>query len=334
MGLLVEGKWVDRWYDTEKTGGRFVRKPRTFRGSIGEGPYPAEAGRYHLYVSYACPWAHRTLIMRQLKGLEQLISVSVVDPRMADEGWVFAGAEAENQASFPGATVDHVHGALRMHELYTRAQADYTGRVTVPVLWDKQTDQIVNNESSEIIRIFDQAFDGIARPADDPRLPQRFYPEALRGAIDEVNELVYGSINDGVYRAGFATTQQAYDEAVEALFVALDTLEQRLAGQRYLVGDQLTEADIRLFTTLVRFDPVYHGHFKCNLSRLTDYPHLWGLTREIYQLPGVRETVDMDHIKHHYYWSHTSINPTRVVPAGPRLDFEAPHGRQTPSAGG
>jgi glutathionyl-hydroquinone reductase len=315
MGLLVQGKWQDRWYETKQSGGRFERKASSFRDQVsadGASGFLAEPGRYHLYVSLACPWAHRALIVRRLKQLEEVISLAVVDPLMGERGWVFSDA--------PGAA-DSVNGATQLYEVYLKARPDYTGRVTVPVLWDRQRQTIVNNESSEIIRIFNSAFDAWGDASVD------LYPEPLRAAIDEVNAEVYERVNNGVYKAGFATTQQAYEEAVTALFAALDELEARLGQQRYLVGDQITEADWRLFTTLVRFDPVYHGHFKCNLRRLADYPNLWGFTRELYQVPGVAETVDLDQIKRHYYWSHTSINPSQVVPLGPQLDFSAPHGR-------
>lgn len=320
MGLLIEGKWVDRWYDTGETKGRFVRKPRTFRDQVGaaDGRFPAQPGRYHLYVSLACPWAHRTLIYRAILGLEEAISVSVVHPHMGEEGWVFG--------DYPGATSDAIHGVTRLHEIYTRAQSDYTGRVTVPILWDTETHTIVNNESSEIIRQLDGAFRPWAQPKSE--LPQTFYPTDLRAEIDATNALVYDRINDGVYKAGFATRQEAYEEAVTALFEALDQLEERLARQRYLAGAVLTEADWRLLTTLLRFDAVYHGHFKCNRRRIVDYPHLWAYTRELYQVPGVAETVNFAHIQQHYYTSHTSINPTRIVPVGPELDFLVPHGRE------
>jgi putative glutathione S-transferase len=316
MGLLIEGTWHDRWYDTKKSDGKFIREATQFRRQVtadGSSGFAAEPGRYHLYVSLACPWAHRTLIFRKLKRLEQVISLSIVDPRMGSEGWVFSDA--------PGAIPDSVNGASRLYEVYLAARPDYSGRVTVPVLWDRQRGTIVNNESSEIIRIFNSAFDDLGDASED------FYPEELREQIDSINELVYQKVNNGVYRAGFATTQEAYEEAVEGLFETLDLLEQRLSQQRYLVGDRVTEADWRLFTTLVRFDPVYHGHFKCNLRRLRDYPNLWDYTRELYQWPGVAETVNLDHIKTHYYWSHTSINPHRIVPRGPEIDYTLPHGR-------
>lgn len=317
MGLLVEGEWRDRWYETASTGGRFVRQESAFRDRVsddGSTPFPAEAGRYHLYVSLACPWAHRTLIFRKLLGLEEAISISVVDPFMGEQGWSFSDA--------PGCIPDTVNGARHLHEIYVKADPRYTGRVTVPVLWDKRRATIVNNESSEIIRMLNAAFRALARPdAED------YYPEPLRKEIDEVNDFVYPNVNNGVYRCGFATTQEAYEEAFAALFSALDRLDARLASRRYLVGDRITEADWRLFTTLVRFDPVYVGHFKCNRRRIADHRHLSGYLRELYQVPGVAETVDLDHIKQHYYRSHPTINPTRVVPLGPELDWDAPHGR-------
>jgi len=322
MGLLIDGVWHDKWYDTKKSGGRFVRSDSAFRnwvtadgsaGPTGEGGFEAEAGRYHLYVSLACPWAHRTLIFRKLKKLEDLIDVSVVHHFMGSEGWTFETDEA--------ATGDRLFGANRLHEIYTRAKADYTGRVTVPVLWDKKRGTIVSNESAEIIRMFNSAFDGLTGDRQD------FYPEALREEIEAVNERVYHTVNNGVYKSGFATTQEAYEEAVEPLFETLDWLEDRLSRQRYLAGDRLTEADWRLFTTLVRFDPVYFGHFKCNIRRIADYDSLWAYTRELYQVPGVAETVNLHHIKAHYYGSHETVNPMRIVPVGPDIDFGAPHGR-------
>jgi len=314
VGLLIDGEWHDRWYDTKKTGGRFVRKQSAFRNWIGEGDFPAEPGRYHLYVSYACPWASRALIFRKLKGLENVIGLSVVDPLMLENGWSF------------GESGDSLTGITHLHELYTRARPDYTGRVTVPALWDRETQTIVNNESSEIIRILNTQFDEWGRDDLD------FYPEALRDQIDRINAFVYPNVNNGVYKAGFATTQQAYEDAATAVFEALDDLEERLAGQRYLCGERLTEADWRLFTTLVRFDPVYVRHFKCNLYCLREYPNLWGYTRELYQVPGIADTVDFDHIKRHYHKSHPTINPTRIVPIGPELDFDRPHGRDPLSA--
>jgi glutathionyl-hydroquinone reductase len=322
MGLLVDGKWQTAGDDTQSTGGTFVRKEARFRhwitadgrpGPSGVGGFKAEAGRYHLYVSLACPWAHRTLIFRQFKGLEDLISISVVNALMGDSGWTFE----------PGDRViaDSVHQVSHLHQIYTLAQPDYTGRVTVPILWDQQTQTIVSNESSEIIRMFNSAFDSITGNQLD------FYPPERQAEIDTLNQEIYLHINNGVYKAGFATTQSAYDEAVTALFATLDRLEQRLAHQRYLTGNQLTEADWRLFTTLVRFDAVYVGHFKCNLRRIQDYPHLSGYLRDLYQTPGIANTVDIAHIKAHYYGSHESINPTRIVPLGPALDFDAPHSR-------
>ncbi|HJL16571.1 MAG TPA: glutathione S-transferase family protein [Sandaracinaceae bacterium LLY-WYZ-13_1] len=309
MGLLVEGEWQDRWYDTKSTGGRFVRQKASFRDWVraDDPEHPAEAGRYHLYVSYACPWAHRTLIYRKLLGLEDALSVSVVHPDMLDRGWEFRdGCE------------DAIHGARYLYEVYLKADPQFTGRVTVPVLWDKKKQTIVNNESSEIIRMLDEEF-GVS----DPNLR----PEALRAEIDEINPRVYDQINNGVYKAGFATTQEAYDEAVSALFGALDWLEEHLEGKTYLVGERLTEADVRLFTTLVRFDPVYHHHFKCSRRRLRDYPNLWALTRRVYQTEGVADTVHMDHIRRHYFYSHESINPHRIVPIAPEIDFDAPVAR-------
>lgn len=322
MGLLVDGNWHDRWYDTAKTGGRYIRSDAQFRnwvtadgsaGLTGVGGFKAEPGRYHLYVSMACPWANRTLIFRTLKGLENVISISVVHWHMAERGWTFEPAE--------GVIPDPVNNADYMHEVYTAADPAYSGRVTVPILWDKQTGTIVSNESSEIIRMLNSAFDGAgAKPGD-------YYPEAHRGEIDEINARIYSSVNNGVYKAGFATTQKAYEEAVEPLFETLDWLEKRLAARRYLLGDVMTEADWRLFTTLIRFDPVYVGHFKCNIRRLEDYPNLWAYTRELYQYEDVAKTINMHHIKHHYYVSHTTINPSGVVPVGPELDLLAPHGR-------
>ena len=317
MGLLVEGKWEDQWYDTKSSGGRFVRQDSAFRGWVradGSTNHRPESGRYHLYVSLACPWAHRTLIFRKLKQLEGAISINIVDPYMREQGWVFGDT--------PGATPDELFGSQYLYEIYQRANPDYTGRVTVPVLWDKKLGTIVSNESSEIIRMFNSEFDAIGGASLD------FYPVELRDEIDAMNEFVYPRINNGVYRCGFATTQDAYDEAFCDLFSALDTLEDRLSKQRYLVGDRTTEADWRLFTTLVRFDPVYVGHFKCNLRRIADYPNLSGYLRELYQLPGIADTVNMMHIKHHYYGSHSTINPTGVVPVGPEIDFDRPHGRE------
>ena len=318
MGRLVDGVWKDEWYDTESTGGKFVRKESAFRDHVradGSTRFGPEAGRYHLYVSLACPWAHRTLIFRKLKGLEDAISLSVVDPYMGANGWEFGESE--------GCIPDPIHGAKALHEVYTKADPGYTGRVTVPVLWDRKHGTIVNNESSELIRMLNSEFDAIA---GEPGLD--FHPEELREEIDEVNALVYPNVNNGVYRCGFATRQEAYEEAFAQLFATLDQLEVRLGHQRYLVGDRLTEADWRLFTTLVRFDAVYVGHFKCNLRRIADMPHLSGYLRDLFQVPGVAETVSWSHIKRHYYESHGTINPTGVVPVGPELDLEAPHGRE------
>jgi putative glutathione S-transferase len=314
MGMLVDGQWHDVWYDTESTGGRFVRKDAAFRDRVtADGEFAAEPGRYHLYVSLACPWAHRTLIVRALKGLEELVSVSVVNWLMLEKGWTFDPA--------PGVIPDPIHQARFLHQVYTAADPAYSGRVTVPVLWDRKTGRIVNNESSEIIRMFNRAFDGLgAAPGD-------FYPEALRAEVDAVNARVYDTVNNGVYKAGFATRQDAYEEAVQPLFDSLDWLEDRLSRNRSLVCDRLTEADIRLFTTLVRFDAVYVGHFKCNLRRIFDYPNLQGFLRDIYQTPGVAGTVNFQHIKGHYYESHRTINPTGIVPSGPILDLDSPHGR-------
>ena len=324
MGLLVDGVWKDQWYETEASGGRFVRPPTLFRnwvtpdgspGPSGEGGFPAERGRYHLYVSLACPWAHRTLIFRRLKKLDDAISVAVVDPVLGPEGWTFGKGE----------TADTANGKARLSDIYLLADAKYSGRVTVPVLWDKTRRTIVNNESAEIIRMLNSAFDALTDVRTD------FYPAGLRAAIDEINAFVYANVNNGVYRAGFATTQAAYEEAFRALFAALDEIERRLAARRYLVGP-LTEADWRLFTTLVRFDAVYYGHFKCNLRRIADYPNLSNYLRDLYQVPGVAETVDLGHIKRHYYVSHKHINPTGIVPLGPALDFSAPHDRARLSA--
>lgn len=322
MGKLVDGVWQDVWYDTKSTGGRFVRKESAFRDWVtadgapaqeGGRSFPAETGRYHLYVSLACPWAHRTLIVRALKGLDAMIDVSVVNWLMLERGWTFDPA--------PGVVPDMVNGAHYLYEVYAKADPHYTGRVTVPILWDKQTATIVNNESAEIIRMFNSAFDALgAQPGD-------FYPEALRAEIDEVNARVYDTVNNGVYKAGFATSQDAYEDAFQQLFASLDWLEERLSSQRWLVGEAMTEADIRLFTTLIRFDPVYVGHFKCNLRRIADYPALQGFLRDVYQTPGVSGTVNFQHIKGHYYQSHRTINPTGIVPVGPLLDLDAPHGR-------
>ena len=319
MGRLIDGVWHDQWYDTKETGGRFVRSESQFRDWItadGSSGFRAEAGRYHLYVALSCPWAHRTVIMRALKGLEDAVGLSVVDILMLEEGWVFSEA--------PGCIPDTVNGFSRLHEVYTKADPGYTGRVTVPALWDKERQTIVNNESSEIIRMFNSEFAATGAGAGGG---EDYYPAELRADIDTINETVYDTVNNGVYKAGFATCQEAYEAAYDALFATFDELEARLGRQRYLVGPSITEADWRAFTTLVRFDAVYHYHFKCNRRRLTDYPNLWGYPRELYQVPGVAETVNMEHIKGHYYRSHTSVNPTQVVPKGPDTDFTEPHGR-------
>ena len=322
MGLLVDGKWQDKWYDTEENGGRFEREDAGFRnwvtvdgsaGPTGVGGFKAEPDRYHLYVSLACPWAHRTLVYRKLKGLEDIIPISVVHPFMGEHGWTFAEGK--------GVIADPLIHADYAYELYIKAKPNYTGRVTVPILWDKKTNTIVSNESSEIIRMFNSAFDEVGALAGD------FSPASLLPEIDDINAFVYTTINNGVYKAGFSTTQEAYEEAVIELFAALDTLEARLADKRYLTGSTITEADWRLFTTLVRFDAVYVGHFKCNLRRIIDYPNLWGYLRDLYQVPGIAETVNMEHIKKHYYTSHANINPTRIIPIGPAIDFTTAHHR-------
>ncbi|MBO0663281.1 glutathione S-transferase family protein [Jiella sp. MQZ9-1] len=325
MGLLVDGQWQDKWYDTDKTGGKFERTTTTFRnwitpdgapGPDGRSAVQAEAGRYHLYVSLACPWAHRTLIARKLKKLENVISLSIVDDHMGEEGWVFSER--------PGTIPDTVLGKRRLYEIYLEAEPRYTGRVTVPVLWDKKQGTIVNNESAELIRIFNTGFSAFADNSVD------LTPAEHRAAIDAINERVYHTVNNGVYKAGFATTQEAYEEPFHALFETLDALEDRLSSQRYLVASHApTEADWRLFTTLIRFDPVYHGHFKCNRRRIADYPALFDYMRELYQWPGVAETVNFDHIKGHYYWSHKTINPTGIVPLGPDQDLNRPHRRDS-----
>jgi len=314
MGLLQAGRWVDQWYDTDSSGGEFKRQDSNFRRWVsndeplgGQAAFKPEAGRYRLYVSLACPWAHRTLIFRNLKQLEDIIDVVVVEPLMLENGW---------ELSDPDYDIDF------LYQLYLKADPSYEGRVTVPVLWDKHTKTIVSNESAEIIRMFNQAFNHLTGNIVD------YYPKPLRAEIDLINERIYQQVNNGVYRAGFATSQQAYEAAFFDLFETLDWLELQLSQQRYLLGEQLTEADWRLFTTLIRFDAVYHGHFKTNRQRLADYPALSGYVRELYQIPGIAATVNFEHIKTHYYASHTSINPSGVVPAGPELDFTAPHGRQ------
>ncbi|ROU00635.1 glutathione S-transferase family protein [Marinobacter sp. R17] len=325
MGLLVNGQWQDQWYDTKKSGGKFERESARFRnwvtadgspGPAGEGGFAAESGRYHLYVSMACPWAHRTLVFRELKGLAPHITVSVVHPHMLENGWEFRPDDPAYR--------DDVNGKRFLHEVYTSVAPDYTGRVTVPVLWDKTQGKMVSNESAEIIRMFNQAFDGI----DGVRSDLDLYPEALRPDIDAVNERVYDTVNNGVYKAGFATAQEAYEKAYTALFDSLDWLDDRLATQRYLVGNVPTEADWRLFTTLVRFDAVYYSHFKCNRQLLASFPNLAGYLRDLYQVPGVAETVDLEQIKQHYYVSQRTVNPTQIVPVGPAVTLDAPHGRE------
>lgn len=327
MGLLIDGQWHDQWYDTQSTGGRFERAESQFRnwitadgspGPSGQGGFAAEPGRYHLYVSWACPWAHRTIIYRRLKGLERLISMSVTNAYMGPEGWTFEPG--------PGVIPDPVNGVTRLHQVYTKADPQYSGRVTTPVLWDRRRKTIVSNESADIIRMFNSAFDAVG--ADD----RDYYPAELREQIDRLNDYIYPNVNNGVYQAGFATGQAPYEEAVNRLFDALDRLEQRLAQRRYLLGERITEADWRLFPTLVRFDAVYVGHFKCNLRELRDYPNLYGYLRDLYQQPGIADTVDIDYIKEHYYRSQVAVNPTGVVPLGPTLDFDAPHERERLSA--
>jgi putative glutathione S-transferase len=323
MGLLVDGVWQDKWYDTSETGGAFKRSESQFRnwitpdgsaGPAGSDGFAAESGRYHLYVSYACPWAHRTLIFRQLKDLSDHISVSAVHPHMLGDGWTF---ETDDR----GATGDDLYGNDFLHQIYTRADPKYSGRVTVPTLWDREKQTIVSNESAEIIRMFNSAFDDLTGNRDD------YWPEELRNGIEQVNNRVYDTVNNGVYKSGFATSQSAYDEAVRDLFDSLDWLETRLDSRRYLLGVRITEADWRLFTTLLRFDAVYHLHFKCNRARLIDYPNLWAYARELYQWPGVAATVNMDHIVRHYHYSHETINPHRIIPINPVIDWSEPHGR-------
>jgi glutathionyl-hydroquinone reductase len=313
MGQLVDGVWQSGDVRGGTEDGNFKRKESAFRDWIRDDPqarFQPEAGRYHLYVSYACPWAHRTLIFRKLKGLEGMIDVTVVDPLMLENGWQFTDDHP-----------DTLHGAEYLHQVYTRADPKYTGKVTVPVLWDKKEGTIVNNESAEIIRMFNSAFDRVgAKPGD-------YYPDELAEEIDAVNDRVYETVNNGVYRTGFATKQKAYEAAFDDLFDSLDWLEDRLSTRRYLLGERVTEADWRLLPTLLRFDPVYHGHFKCNRNRVVDFPNLWSYTRELYQWGGVASTVHLDHIKTHYYGSHRTVNPTGIVPKGPRIDFAAPHNR-------
>ncbi|WP_031518981.1 glutathione S-transferase family protein [Siccibacter colletis] len=324
MGQLIDGVWHDTWYDTKSTGGRFKRSESAFRnwltadgtpGPSGSGGFAAEKDRYHLYVSLACPWAHRTLIVRALKGLEHLISVSVVHPLMLENGWTFGD-------DFPAATGDSLYQHDYMYQLYLHADPHYTGRVTVPVLWDKKQQTIVSNESSEIIRMLNTAFDGHGARAGN------YYPDDLQSEIDELNGWIYDTVNNGVYKAGFATSQEAYDEAVTKVFESLARLEQILGQHRYLTGNQLTEADIRLWTTLIRFDQVYVTHFKCDRQRISDYLNLYGFLRDIYQMPGIAETVDFAHIRHHYFCSHKTINPTGIISIGPLQDLNEPHGRE------
>ncbi|MDK3072072.1 glutathione S-transferase family protein [Sedimentitalea sp. JM2-8] len=328
MGLLIDGVWHDKWYDTKSSGGKFERSAAQFRnwvtedggaGPTGTGGFTPDSGRYHLYVSFACPWAHRTLIFRELKDLSDHIAVSVVHPDMLDKGWTFKTDDR-------GATGDTLHGQDYAHQIYTRAAPEYSGRVTVPILWDTWTNTIVSNESSEIIRMFNSAFDRLTGNCDD------YWPAAMRDEIEQVNERIYDTVNNGVYKAGFATTQSAYDEAVGPLFDSLDWLEERLSRQRYLLGDRITEADWRLFTTLVRFDSVYHLHFKCNRARLIDFPNLWGYARELFHWPGVARTVNMAHIVRHYHYSHDSINPHRIIPINPVIDWHEPHRRDQRTA--
>ncbi|WP_340300187.1 glutathione S-transferase family protein [Roseobacter sp. HKCCD5988] len=323
MGLLIDGTWQDVWYDTKKSGGAFQRSVASFRnwvtedgsaGPSGEGGFKTESGRYHLYVSHACPWANRAMIFRAIKGLTDHISVSVVHPDMLGDGWTFS-------TDFDGATGDTLYGLPFARDVYLKDTPDMTGRVTVPILWDKEREKIVSNESSEIIRMFNSAFNGITDDTQD------FYPEELRQEIDQVNARIYDEVNNGVYKSGFATSQAAYDDAVHTLFEALDWLDDGLSRNRYLIGARITEADWRLFTTLIRFDLVYHLHFKCNRKRIIDYPNLWGYTRELYQWAGVADTVHFDHIVRHYHYSHDMINPARILPINPVLDFNAPHER-------
>jgi putative glutathione S-transferase len=323
LGLLVDGVWKDQWYDTKKSGGKFERSASAFRnwitqdgsaGPSGQSGFQAEAGRYHIYVSYACPWAHRVLIYRTLKGLEDHISVSIVHWYMAENGWTFSPDDE-------GLVKDDLFGHDFAYQLYQSADPNYSGRVTVPIVWDKQNNTIVSNESSEIIRMLNSAFNRAGGNMED------YYPQDKRNEIDALNERIYNTLNNGVYRCGFATSQEAYDDAIGPLFETMDFLEHILKEKRFLTGDAPTEADWRLFPTLYRFDAVYHGHFKCNLKRLVDYPNLWAYTRDLYQWPGIRSTVNMDHARLHYHKSHDTINPHRILPIGAELDFDAPHGR-------
>lgn len=317
MGLLIDGEWHDKWYDTESTGGKFEREKTKFRNRVtadGSSGFKAEKNRYHLYVSLACPWAHRTLIFRKLKNLEDVISLSVVHPHMGENGWEFG--------EYPGSTGDTLNGFSYLHQVYTLAEPDFTGRVTVPVLWDKHKETIVNNESAEIIRMLNSEFDEFSSSVTD------YYPEELRPEIDEINSVVYENVNNGVYKCGFATKQNAYEEAFHSLFDTLDSLEKKLHESRYLAGERITEADWRLFTTLVRFDPVYHTHFKCNRRKIAEYPALNNYLKELYQYDDVRKTVNFDHIKTHYYSSHKNINPTGIIAVGPDMSLDAPHNRE------
>lgn len=308
MGLLVNGAWQDKWYDTKADDGKFIRQSSSFRGQIKQNSsFKPESGRYHLYVSYACPWAHRTLIFHQLKQLKDIIPVTIVHPYMLENGWVLQDDS--------GNSVDPLYQYDYLYQIYTKATPDYTGRVTVPVLWDTFSETIVNNESSEIIRMFNSAFNHITGNEVD------YYPLSLRQEIDTINEMVYHNINNGVYKCGFATEQSAYEEAFVNLFDAMDAVEAILQRHPYLVGEQLTEADWRLFTTLIRFDAVYYGHFKCNLKRLVDYPAMFEYVKKLYQMPGIADTVYFDHIKQHYYVSHKNINPTQIIPLGPKNTF-------------
>ncbi|SET00281.1 glutathione S-transferase family protein [Paracoccus homiensis] len=323
MGQLVNGVWKDEWYDTDAHGGEFVRSNAKYRnwvtadgtpGPSGEGGFRPDSGRYHLYVSYACPWAHRALIFRQLKDLQDHIGVSVVHPDMLGEGWEF-------RQDFPGTTGDRLFDSDYLRDIYLKANPNASGRVTVPVLWDRERETIVSNESADIIRMFNAAFNALTGNEDD------YWPEHLRGRIETVNSRIYDSVNNGVYKAGFATSQAAYDKAVGPLFDSLDWIEGLLADHRYLTGETLTEADWRLFTTIARFDAVYHTHFKCNRRRIVDYPNLWGWARELYQWPAIAETVRPDHYTRHYYYSHDMVNPNRIIPTGPDEDWTEPHGR-------
>lgn len=317
VGLLINGKWHDKWYDTSESGGHFVRVDAAFRHWVtpdASSNFPAQAGRYILYTSLACPWAHRTLIFRKLKKLENVIDIAIVDPLMGDKGWQFSDG--------PGCIPDTVNGLDYLHQLYTQEKADYTGRVTVPVLFDKLTRRIVSNESAEIIEMLNSAFDAFGDASVN------FFPPELRVKMDALDAVIYDNINNGVYKAGFATGRVAYEASFDALFATLDQLEARLLHRRFLHGERITASDWRLFTTLVRFDAVYYSHFKCNLRRVVDYPNLYAYLRELYQFPGIAETVNMDHIKTHYYASHPTINPSRIVPKGPLLDFEAPPNRE------